>query len=118
MRNLKSIKLAFEALKDPSWDVRGAIVLALGALGATFIEKFKELLEDPDSAVVSAALHALGTFRGGITTQELLAIAQNQELSYPIRDAAVTALDRSGETDLAAPLKALLKEELNAQPDL
>jgi len=105
-----------EALDDPDWEVRATAIQTLGSVSERLIiEPLKTALDDQDFSVRSAALHVLGTFKGSLTTDYLVSVAQNETNDWITREAAVTVLERVRECSLAKPLREKLDRELDEE---
>ncbi|HZR41840.1 MAG TPA: HEAT repeat domain-containing protein [Ktedonobacteraceae bacterium] len=104
------------SLSDPSWKVRAAAIQAIGKLSERLIlEPLKIALDDEDFSVRSAALHALGTLKGCLPTGYLVLMAQEETNDWITREAAVTALERAGESALAKLFREKLDHELEME---
>lgn len=118
-KEVEEVQMALEKLKaalnDPDWEVRALGIQALGEIGdQLIIAPLKHSLDDPNFTVRSVALHMLGTFKACLPMTYLLQIALDRS-NWITRDAAVTVLERVGESQLARPLRELLNRDLASE---
>ncbi len=90
--------------EEPHPDIRSEAAFALGALGVVgpAVAGLTDALDDPDSLVREEAAAALGRIGPrAVAAAPTLALLGAEDAVQPVREAAIVALERMNETELA-----------------